>query len=244
MYWPLIALAGLSIIGGRWIGVQDLIQASLKEGTAYCTRMDSKFAGFSTAWPAAIPNPNETTAGAEGTDAAVAAPLQHAVAENDPLEHGEELVHKYVFLAFVVGIGLGFLVYMNGYWIAAPLMKIPPLNWIRIWLYRRMYFDELYFAIFVAIVMGLSRLSAWFDKYVVDGLVNLAGWTVRGAASLAGLNDKYVVDGAVNGAATLSQELGAAVRAPQTGRIRVYVTVLIAAVGLGLTAAIIVALSK
>ena len=60
----------------------------------------------------------------------------------------------------------------------------------------------------------------------------------------AGATDKYVVDGAVNGMATLSQELGAAVRAPQTGRIRMYVTVLMVAVTLGLAGAIIVVLSR
>jgi NADH:ubiquinone oxidoreductase subunit 5 (subunit L)/multisubunit Na+/H+ antiporter MnhA subunit len=106
-----------------------------------------------------------------------------------------------------------------------------------------MFFDELYFSVFVAIVMGLSRLAGFFDKYVVDGLVNLAAWLVRGGASIAGLNDKYVVDGAVNGAASMAQGIGAAVRAPQTGRIRMYVTVLIVAVALGLAGAIIVVLS-
>jgi hypothetical protein len=47
----------------------------------------------------------------------------------------------------------------------------------------------------------------------------------------------------VNGAGRLTHDLGAAVRAPQTGRIRMYVTVLMVAVALGLAGAIIVALS-
>ena len=63
-------------------------------------------------------------------------------------------------------------------------------------------------------------------------------------AFLAGANDKYVVDGAVTGAANVAQNLGAAVRAPQTGRIRVYVTMLMVAVTLGLAGAIIVVLSR
>ena len=142
-------------------------------------------------------------------------------------------MHHWVGFAWLIGIGIGFLVYLNGYWIAGPLMKIPPLNWIRIWLYRRMYFDELYFTVFVGITMGLSMFCALFDKYVVDGIVNLAGWSVRQLSVAVGLNDKYVVDGAVNGAADLAQGLGAAVRAPQTGRIRMYVTVLMVAVTLG-----------
>jgi hypothetical protein len=106
-----------------------------------------------------------------------------------------------------------------------------------------MYFDELYFSVFVAITMGLSRLSAWFDRTIVDGIVNLAGWTVRQSATLVGLHDKYVIDGAVNGAGKLTYELGSAVRVPTSGRIRVYVTVLMIAVALGLAGAIIVVLS-
>jgi NADH-quinone oxidoreductase subunit L len=248
MYFPLILLAGLSVMGGwKWLGVQDLIEGSRNEGTILVQRLknDKKFNPFATSWPAKPPEATQTTSGAEGAEATatVVAAKGGANEESGPLEHGWHLVHEYVFWAFVVGIGLGFVVYAKGYWITGPLMKIPPLNWIRIWLYRRMYFDELYFAIFVGVVMALSALSAWFDTYVVDGIVNLAGYAVRRAADLAGLHDKYVVDGAVNGAASLSQELGAAVRAPQSGRIRLYVTILIAAVGLGLAAAIVVALS-
>ncbi len=244
MYWPLVALAVLSIIGGKWLGVQDLIEGSRTEATVLCQRIagDKKLLPFETSWPAEMPEATQTTTGSEGAEVAAAPVVTAAINENNPLERGEQLVHRWVFLAFVVGIGLAFLVYMRGYAVTDRLMKFAPFNWIRIWLYRRMYFDELYFAIFVALVMALSKLSAWFDKYIVDGIVNLVGWIVRRAADLVGLNDKYVVDGAVNGAAALSQELGAAVRAPQTGRIRMYVTVLIAAVSLGAAAAILVTL--
>jgi NADH-quinone oxidoreductase subunit L len=92
--------------------------------------------------------------------------------------------------------------------------------------------------------MMLSWIAAVFDKYIVDGLVNLAGWSVRKAAVIAGLHDHYVVDGAVNGVASVTQNLGAAVRAPQTGRIRMYVTVLMVAVTLGVAGVIVVILSK
>ena len=157
--------------------------------------------------------------------------------------HGEHIMHTWVFWAFVVGIGLGFGIYMNGYAIADVAMRFLPVRMVHTWLYRRMCFDELYFSVFVAITIGLSRFSAWFDRTIVDGIVNLAGWTVRQSATLVGLHDKYVIDGAVNGAGKLTYELGSAVRVPTSGRIRVYVTVLMVAVALGLAGAIIVALS-
>ena len=68
-------------------------------------------------------------------------------------------------------------------------MRIPPLNWIRIWLYRRMYFDELYFSVFVAIVLALSAMAAAFDRYVVDGIVNLVGWGVKQLSIGVGMNE-------------------------------------------------------
>jgi NADH:ubiquinone oxidoreductase subunit 5 (subunit L)/multisubunit Na+/H+ antiporter MnhA subunit len=149
-----------------------------------------------------------------------------------------------VFWAFAVGIGAGFAIYLNGYAVANVLMKFPPLRWTHTWLYRRMYFDELYMAIFVALIMGLSRLSALFDRIFVDGLVNFAALLVKKTSDLAGLNDKYVVDGAVNGMAHATESLGNAVRAPQSGRIRMYVTVLLGAIVIGIAAVIVVVISK
>jgi NADH-quinone oxidoreductase subunit L len=234
MWLPLVMLALLSIFGGKYLGVSELLQSGIRESTQYCRAIVPKFNGFGTAWPA-------EASGAEGGEATA-----HAEVASTPelMEKGHELMHHSVGWAWLVGIGLGVIIYWNGYWIAGPLMKIPPLNYIRIWLYRRMYFDELYFSVFVAIVMALSWTSAMFDKYVVDGIVNLVGGLVKRSAFLAGWHDKYVVDGAVNGLATLSHDLGAAVRAPQTGRIRMYVTVLMVAIGLGLAGAIIVVLSR
>ena len=92
--------------------------------------------------------------------------------------------------------------------------------------------------------MGFSRISAAFDKYIVDGLVNLAGWS--GEAAVGGGGTERQVRGRRRGErrGELTQDLGAAVRAPQTGRIRMYVTVLMVAVTLGLAGAIIVMLSR
>ena len=251
LYVPLVVLAFFSIVAGYYV-VPTLLQNSINEAKVYCQRSVKTFAGFDQAWPREIAEAgekgDERRPIARGAIVAAVVPKEAAPsASEEAFEKAESHVAKFtsfLFYGFVGGIGLGFLIYRNGYSVAKKLHGTKPLGWIHTWLYRRMYFDELYFAVFVSIVMGLSRLTAFFDKYVVDGLVNLAGRTVRGASYLAGLNDQYVVDGAVNGAATLAQDLGAAVRAPQTGRIRMYVTVLMCAVAIGLAGAIVVALSK
>ena len=92
---------------------------------------------------------------------------------------------------------------------------------------------------------GRCRGSArWFDQYVVDGIVNLrrladeAGVVRRRAARQVRRRRR-----GERRRPSSTQDLGAAVRAPQTGRIRMYVTVLMVAVALGLAGAIIVVLS-
>ena len=229
MYIPLIVLAVLSVIGGSMLGVKDMLENSVKETNNYflagTTPRDPNFGGFSTAWA-------PTAAYKDAHDA-----VGHA-------DHEGHNLLKYVAFAFIVGIGLGVAVYWNGFKIANAVLRIWPLRMVNIWLYRRMYFDELYMGIFVAITMGISKLAGIFDKYVVDGLVNAAAKLVKKGSDVAGLNDQYVVDGSVNGVATMAQNLGAAVRAPQTGRIRVYVLALMAAVALGLAAAIVIVLSR
>src|SRR5258708_37995300 len=107
-----------------------------------------------------------------------------------------------------------------------------------------MYFDEMYHWTLVKLAVAFSGLCGAFDRYVVDGAVNSAAWLVRKASIGIGLNDRYVVDGAVDGVGRLARNAGAAVRAPQNGRIRVYVTVLLVPLALGLAGAIIAVLSR
>jgi NADH-quinone oxidoreductase subunit L len=229
MYGPLLVLAGLSMFAGyEWMGV-NLIRDATAESTAYVQRRHESFAGFSRMWPGHLAEHGESEESNE-------------VAAHGALERGSATMHRWVGPAWIVGIGLGVLVYLRGYTVANRLMKIAPLRWIHTWLYRRMYFDELYMGVFVLFTIGLARLSRAIDTYVIDGLVHLGAWITRRLAALAGRHDEVVVDGVVSGVAELAQGLGAAARMPQTGRIRLYVTVLLGFVALGVTAAIVIAL--
>src|SRR5206468_915321 len=132
---------------------------------------------------------------------------------------GGELVERFVAWAFVIGIGLGVAMYWPGLAVARQIVRIPPLGLVHRWLYHRMYFDELYFGVFVALTMLLSRLSGWFDRWVIDGVVNGVARGVKELAFGVGAHDRHVVDGAVNGMGRLAHGLGTAVRTPQTGRV-------------------------
>ncbi|HVT88430.1 MAG TPA: NADH-quinone oxidoreductase subunit L [Tepidisphaeraceae bacterium] len=246
MWIPLAVLAVMSILAGGLIPVRQFLVASINEADIYCKaqmridHMEGEFVGFSKYW-----KPETTVEKTGNTEAEPAPAAVPGQVEKLQEEGHEKMEHALAGgFAWLIAIGVGVLMYWNGYSIANKLMNIPPVRWIHTWLYRRMYFDELYMSVFVGIVMGFSKFFAVFDKYIVDGIVNLVGWLVKQTSFLAGLSDQYVVDGAVNGVAALSQELGAAVRTPQTGRIRLYVTVLMAAVTLGLAGAIVVVLSR
>ena len=240
LWLPLVVLGFLSVVAGNWLNVREMLVASVTESQHYV----QSSAGFDRAWPAYEPKQTAGPEPAEGGAAPPHADSPHEATAHDPVEAGWHLVHTYVFWAFIVGIGAGVLLYWRGYAVANVLMKIPPLRWVHTWLYRRMYFDELYWYVFVNLTLALSWLSAAFDRYVVDGVVNFAGWATKKTSFAIGLHDQFVVDGAVNGIASVAQDLGAAVRAPQSGRIRMYVTILMVAVTLGLAGAIIVVLSR
>jgi NADH-quinone oxidoreductase subunit L len=241
LWGPLAVLAVLSIISGYGsgsssasssglgiIGAETLISSATNESDAYCQRLahDPDLRVFAKASPVDVPE------GASVWDKAA----QHAEELTAPLK-------SWLFWGFLVGIGGGFLMYRNGYAVASRLYAFKPFRWVHTWLYHRMYFDELYSVLLVGLLMTISWICAMFDRFVVDGLVNFSAYVVLALARLAGRCDHYIVDGAVNGAADLAQNVGALVRTPQTGRVRMYVTVLMVAVALGMAATVIFVLS-
>jgi NADH-quinone oxidoreductase subunit L len=63
---------------------------------------------------------------------------------------------------------------------------------------RKYYVDELYDALFVNRTKDLGNACYVVDSRLVDGAVNLTALATKGTASVSGLFDRYVVDGLVN----------------------------------------------
>jgi hypothetical protein len=102
------------------------------------------------------------------------------------LMHGpHDALKTEVGFAWVAGFVLAFLVYRNG-------LELPRKLAVAFWpvhatLQRKFFFDDVYNAFLVGgtrVVAGISRL---FDTYIVDGLVNLAGWVTERLSVLSGL---------------------------------------------------------
>jgi NADH-quinone oxidoreductase subunit L len=97
-------------------------------------------------------------------------------------------------------------------------------------IYNKYYIDEFYEATFVRGTLLLAEVLAWFDRVVIDGIVNGVASVTRLVAWVSGLFDTWVVDGLVNGAAIVTEGLGARVRRMQTGNVNWYVYGIVASV--------------
>lgn len=92
---------------------------------------------------------------------------------------------------------------------------------------NKWYFDELYDKTFVAGTIGLSKVIAWFDMKVVDGIVNGAASLTKMFSFFIGNFDRIVVDGFVNLTAYISGFIGLIFRRIQTGKVQTYLVLVI-----------------
>jgi NADH-quinone oxidoreductase subunit L len=106
---------------------------------------------------------------------------------------GHALVPWLGTLAAAAGIALAFLGYQVGAFrpeavrrAAAPFVTL---------LERRYYVDDAFHVAYRVLYLGLGAVVGWIDRYVVDGLVNLASWFVWGLArGLRGLESGRAQD--------------------------------------------------
>ncbi len=155
-------------------------------------------------------------------------------------EHAHHAIQIPAILAFFVGGGLAVLVYRKGFGVATRIRRLPGVEPIYQVLYNKFYVDELYDNVILRLTMAGCYISSFWDKWVIDGLVNLAALVTKWIAFFSGGFDQKVIDGAANGLASATWQAGRLVRVPQTGRIRNYVLfmVLMVAVTVGVVVAV------
>jgi len=90
-------------------------------------------------------------------------------------------------------------------------------------LLNKWYVDELYNFLFVnGFAKGGGRVFGAFDRNVVDGAVNGAGWLTRISSTVSIWWDTWIVDGAVRLTSLLVKLSSYPVRIVQTGRVQAY----------------------
>ncbi len=124
------------------------------------------------------------------------------------------------------GIAVGWLVYGRGYSYEQvdPLRKLLGPVW---WLFHRKYYiDELYNSTIVSFTKGLSRVLYWFDDlWVIDPIVDGIGWMGVQISRFTAAFDRIVIDGIVNAAGWVSSRSAGVLRNTQDGHVQVYLLV-------------------
>jgi NADH-quinone oxidoreductase subunit L len=129
-----------------------------------------------------------------------------------------------VGFAFIVGLGLAYLMYRNGFAVAARLVKLPVVGACYNVLWNKFYFDHVYNFLLVGGTRVLAVICGIFDNWIIDGIVNAAGRSTTGVAIFTGeYLDNRGVDGAVNGTGKLAWTVGGALRSTHSGLIRNYI---------------------
>lgn len=155
----------------------------------------------------------------------------------------DELAMNSVYISLglaVAGLVVAYVIY--GFRPVAAGQRDPLSHLGIIWraLSGKYWLDELYGykidldgsaypGLLVRFVGALSRGAFWFDRNVVDGLVNLAGAVGRLSARLWGWFDRNIVDGTVNAFGSVTGEMAGWWRTMQTGNVQNYA--LLAAAG-------------
>lgn len=95
-------------------------------------------------------------------------------------------------------------------------------------LVNKWYFDEIYQAVFVRGTLAVSACVAWFDRCVIDRVIDGVAWLL---VCFATLSDDWIdrrgVDGFVNWFSWQTYRLGSSLRSLQTGSLRQYVMLIV-----------------
>jgi NADH-quinone oxidoreductase subunit L len=191
---PLIILALLSVVGG-WIGWPE----SLGGSDHFAKFLDPVIARHAEVI-AAVPEATQRASEYELMEASV--------------------------LVGLIGISLAWFFYLRRPRIPGTLAARS--GGLYRLLYNKYYVDQIYDAMFVNRTKDLGSTLGAFDRDVIDGLgVNGAGWVTRAFSSISMVWDKWIIDGLVNLAARIVWIFSYPVRMIQSGRVSNYALLIV-----------------
>ncbi|MDO8748494.1 MAG: NADH-quinone oxidoreductase subunit L [Candidatus Omnitrophota bacterium] len=121
----------------------------------------------------------------------------------------------------LAGISLAWVFYILSPALPAALAKnFQPVYNL---LLNKYWIDEIYDRFIIQPFLRLTKFAFSFDRYLIDGAVNLTGTSCVAVSRVKGWIDKYIVDGLVNLIALVVGALGEVFRRLQTGLIQNYI---------------------
>ena len=133
--------------------------------------------------------------------------------------------------AALAGIALATLIWYRP--VLQPFIQrclAPSFGWLAKLVENKYYIDEIYQATIIRALMLLASFLFWFDRWVIDYvIVNGVGYLTSLAAIGWGWFDRLVVDGLVNLVGWITKSMGGALRYVQTGVVQQYVFLLVVA---------------
>jgi NADH-quinone oxidoreductase subunit L len=127
----------------------------------------------------------------------------------------------------LAGIGLGWMLYRNAFATADaldPLEQMMPSVFRA--LNRKLYFDELYANTFGKLSYGLALAWRWFDKRVLDGVLNGAGMLTLFFGQVNYIFDDTVLNDGADALSDGTNAAGDTIRHTETGKIQDYVSLI------------------
>jgi NADH-quinone oxidoreductase subunit L len=221
---PLIVLACLATVGGFFgvphsLGGSNRIEKFLETSFSYDVLLkgnaeqNSVLSEGSSATP--VEPVSESKIGEEASEAA------HGGAG--------ELATEYILMVVSVlialtGIYISYIFYIKNTALTASLAVRFPR--IYKFVYNKYYVDELYESLFVNTTKELGNKLAVFDLGIIDGAVNGIAWLTRFKSSLSIWFDQTIVDGLVNLVGFTIKSFGEAWKKFQTGFVQNYALVM------------------
>ena len=150
LYWPLVILAIMTGLAGKWLGIGEMLDSSIVEARQVVPagQASAQRAVFAAAWPS-----DEE----EGATPAIAAALHL----------GERLAERWRSACWMLGIVCALLLYARGDRAARRLASVRPARWLHAWLANRMYFDDLYGTLFTPPIVATVAASRKVDRLIV-----------------------------------------------------------------------------
>jgi NADH-quinone oxidoreductase subunit L len=211
---PLVILALLSIVGG-WVGIGGRFEKFLAPVT------HPPNAGvYATSGP--MEAVDARLISASMNEASLSVQVQQRANEQTP----ESLLMILSVAAALAGIGLAWQLYIKRTDLPAKIAAIA--GWLYRLVYEKYYVDQIYDAMFVNRAKDLGLALGAFDRIFIDGLfVNGAGRLTRVTSVISGWWDKWFVDGLVNLGARIFWLVSYPVRMLQTGRVGSYALLIV-----------------